>query len=245
MKSFLIIFAILIFSNTYGQTKDLFIEKLKSPATEQVFPFIVYDAHPNVARKINAFLQLEELEIIVGQNNEDPFRKLEENNYVVNYESWSKLRTVESILTLMLLGNATGAYSETFNHAYNFDLSSGKSINIEDFLTEEGLLLVKRKVIIHNQKLIADFIHQIKSDSMNQFQKDQLDLYANCIMDDDYGFYTFYFSEATISFVRGRCASHAVRALDDLGEFVHTFTFEEIRPYLSDYGKSLLVIGNK
>ncbi len=245
MKSPLTIFVILIFSNTYGQTKDLFIEKLKSPATEQVFPFIVYDAHPNVARKINAFLQLEELEITVGQHDEDPFRKLEENNYVVNYESWSKLRTVESILTLVISGNATGAYSETFNHAYNFDLNTGKSINIEDFLTKEGLLLVKKKVIMHNQKLIADFVHQIKSGSMEQFQKDQLDLYTGCITDDDYGFYTFYFSEDAISFVRGRCASHALRALDDLGEFVHTFRFEEIQPYLSDYGKSLLVRGNK
>lgn len=245
MKSFLTIFAILISINTYGQTKDLFIEKLKSPATEQAFPFIIYEGHPKVAEKINAFLQLEELEKIVSQSDEDPFLKLEENNYVVNYESWSKSRTVENILTLVISGNATGAYSEKFHHFYNFDLNTGKSISMEDFLTKEGLLLLKRKVIVNNQKTIADFVLQIKSGTMEQFQKDQLDLYTDCITDDDHGFYTFYFSKESISFVRGRCSNHALRALDEIGEFVNTFSLEEIQPYLSDYGKSLLVEGIK
>ncbi len=245
MKSILTILAILIVSNTCGQTKNLFIEKLKSPATEQVFPFIIYEGHSKIAGKINAFLQLEELENIVSENDEDPFLKLEDNNYVVNYESWSKSRTVENILTLVISGNATGAYSEKFHHFYNFDLNTGKSINIKEVLTSEGLLLLKRKVIISNQKTIADFVLQIKSGTIKEFQRDQLDLYTNCIEDDDHGFYTFCFSKDAISFVRGRCSPHALRALDDIGEFVNTFSFEEIQPYLSDYGKMLLGNGIK
>ena len=245
MKSFLTILAILIAINTCGQTKDLFIENLKSPATEQIFPFVIYEGRSKIAGNINAFLQLEELEKIVSQNDEDPFLKLEDNNYVINYESWSKSRTIENILTLVISGNATGAYSEKFHHFYNFDLNTGKSISIEEVLTSEGLLLLKGKVIVSNQKTIADFVFHIKSVTMKQFQKDQLDLYTNCIEDDDHGFYTFYFSKDSISFVRGRCSPHALRALDDIGEFVNTFSFEEIQPYLSDYGKLLLSNGIK
>jgi hypothetical protein len=47
-----------------------------------------------------------------------------------------------------------------------------------------------------------------------------------------------------VTFIRGRCSIHALRALDELGEIKTAFSIDDVSPHLSEYGKRVLLAGS-
>ncbi len=250
MKILLRILASLLCVSSYGQTQDLALESLRSVHEQQKFPFVIYKSHPKVAEKINTFLQLTYLENIPDTSIENPFEIVEES-YRTNFESWDRYKTIEKIMTIEISGNGTGAYTSYFTKHHNFDLSTGNVILLEGFFTTEGLNKIDSIVRCEIKSTINFFLETAKpaSESVDDIEAHEMQIseYQYCYESIDSGdlkeYYDFYFSNDSIFFVKGRCFPHVIRGLDDLGAFISSFNFEEIKSYLSDYGKSLLAGG--
>lgn len=241
--------------NIYSQSSEVIIEDLKPIVNENKFPTIKYKASTKVEDKINILLQIENLNHLPNKFKKNPFEKVvydrESINGSTQFYGYEKHITPKNILSLMINGESTGAYSEAFEIYYNFDLRSGKKIILNDFMTEIGIKEITKKLNLNIKKTIETFLVPIKKalDVKNinkddkELYKAQKELYSNCLEDIEHStidYYDFYIEKDSITFVRGRCSNHAMRAIDDLNKFKIKFSFNEIKKYLSKNGLDLL-----
>ena len=78
----------------------------------------------------------------------------------------------------------------------------------------------------------------------NEIDKEQRELYDDCLERDYTGkiseYSNFSIDKDRFTIYSERCSNHAMRALDDIGSFSNSYSFKEIKPYLSLLGKYLL-----
>ncbi|NOQ72693.1 MAG: hypothetical protein GQ574_11855 [Crocinitomix sp.] len=250
MKRHFYILLTIFFSNViFSQNSEIIIEDLKPAYNENVFPTISYSINSQIEAKLNTLLQLENLEHLPNCFKINPFEKVaydQERDYgSVHFYGYEKTITPDNILGLMLRGEATGAYSETFEIYYNFDLRTGNKINLNEFLTKNGINALTNKLNQEVRNTIEAFVASVKENPSDDedFVNEQLDLYTTCLEGvelNSIAYYTYYFEKDSITFVRGRCSNHAMRAIDDLGSFKIKFSYNDIAEYSSKYAKGLL-----
>ncbi len=234
-----------------GQQKEVKITHLNPKTENSIFPFVSYDKHTLVQEKINTFLQVSLLENIPN-SNKNPFDKVlnaraSHQNYISFYD-WKTWATPQNVLSLQISGEATGAYSEVFFTYYNFDLRNGNLIDIKDVFTKQGLDFIVKRC---NQKMTKDINGLLKElkGSTSTVQEDkklisaQIDMYEDCLSwfdKHDISWFKYYFEKEQMTFIRGRCSNHAMRAIDDLGDYHIAISYQDVEPYLTSFGKSLL-----
>lgn len=236
----------------FGQQKNVKISDLQPVSESTKFPFVSYPEKPLVAEKINTFLQVSNLEFIPG-TKENPFDKTQnkKTSYggYLGFYDWKKQQTPQNILTLQLSGESSGAYSEEFINWANFDLRTGNLINIQDILTPNGIKFIEKKANSDVKNKILKFLKDIKarnstSKEGKEFRDDQILIYEDCLKFTETSniyWYDFQFAKDSLVLVRSRCSNHAMRALDDLGTYLIPFSYKELEPYFSDFGKSLIL----
>jgi hypothetical protein len=179
--------------------------------------------------------------------------------------SYEVSRNDEKILSIQISSEYTGAYTEDGTSHYNFDLSNGKPIKIEDLLTPEGVTAMNKRLYAleaaRMKKEIAALNRKIKSSSATagaediEFIESSIFLYESCIevnkpkTEPDALIRISYsgmkITQTHITFNSDRCSNHAMRALDTIGNFENTFSFKSIKPYLSAYAKNILFAQRK
>lgn len=256
-KCLIVIFTVLTICSswTFAQTTKFQIKDLTPLYEKNKFPHVISKTNPQIAEKINIFLQLENLNQLPGVYKIHPFEKVasDPNNccsYVEFYE-WKQYKTPNNILSLQLAGEANGAYPEGFENYYNFDLQTGNPILLTDIFSANGLAkiddVVNRRIRIEINGYLKKLRKELKLSKLKKEEKDDLlekeSMYQTCVESvgkGDLKDYEYYFSNNSITFIRGRCSPHALRAIDDLWEFENKFSYKEIESYLSNYGKSLM-----
>lgn len=251
-KNIYIVLFLLCTINLYAQTFNVVIEDLKPTIENNRFPLIKYKNAPKIENKINTLLQIENLEHLPGVFTTSPFeQKTGDFMGSTSFDGYEQYNTPKNILSLSISGMGTGAYSEEFEIYYNFDLRNGKRITYNDFINEKENKNLTQKLNKRVKDKITDFLHSeeeyyqtenIKKED-KEYYNDQVEMYSYClknIENSSLDYYEFYFQKDSITFVRGRCSNHAMRALDDLGKFKLSFSFKEMQKYLSKEGVSLL-----
>ena len=172
-------------------------------------------------------------------------------------EQHNKGRTID----VSVFVSGCGAYCSESTSTWTFDTRNGRLIAGHDLLTPGGSAALGREMVklaaARLTKEIARIDKQLathkatKERSVEEMET-QLELYQSCL-DDRYtkggGLFPYYLKDPGVmaigngglSFSYDECASHAVRALDDLGEFTRTLRGEELRPYLNAYGKYIVL----
>jgi hypothetical protein len=168
--------------NIYSQSSEVIIEDLKPIVEENKFPIIKYKVNTKVEDKINILLQIENLNHLPNKFKNNPFEKvvydLESINGSTQFYAYKKNITPKNILSLMINGESTGAYSEGFEIYYNFDLRSGKKIILNDFMTEIGIKEITKKLNLNIKKTIETFLVPIKKSlNVKNINKDDKELY--------------------------------------------------------------------
>lgn len=244
-KGFL--FFILISAICFSQQKNIKISDLKPKSENFNFPVIAFAAKPLVERKINTFLQVNELEFIPGSgSNPSQLALTASNSYrnFVYFYEWKKLETPKNILSLSIDGEASGAYSEGFSEWKNFDLRTGNYINIQDLFEPIFIDSIQNIVNQNVADQIQNLLKELKATTdQEDDMKEQIRMYGECLEYVKRGkleYTKFFFGKDKLTIVRDRCSNHAMRALDDLGTYKIEFSFTEIQQYLSKYGKNLL-----
>lgn len=215
------------------------------PKTEDSnFPFISYAENPLAENKINTFLQVNELEY-VPNSGPNPFKLVSTgttsySNYISFY-SWEKIETPKNILSIAMDGEASGAYPENFAKWVNFDLRTGNLINAEDLFNPNAVKTIENFIRKQIKKEINDFLTQLKSEkNPSEEVLDQIGIYEGCFTDYTLDGIQYYFAKDKIRFIAGRCANHAMRALDELDSHVVEFSYKELEKYWSPYTRNLL-----
>lgn len=242
-----ILFFILISAVCFSQQKNLKVYDLKPKSENFNFPVVSFASKPLVEKKINTFLQINELEYIPGSGT-NPYQLVSTannsyQNFVYFYE-WKKLETPENILSLSIDGEASGAYPEGFSEWRNFDLRTGNYINIQDMFETAFVDLIQKKVNQNVKDKIKNYLAELKSNNDHEEEeKEQIRMYEECleyVKEGKLEYTKFFFGKDKLTIVRDRCSNHAMRALDDLGSYEIEFPYKDIQPYLSVYGKNLL-----
>lgn len=244
MKKYSLLIFYVVTNFCFAQQKEFAVVDLPPKTENTVFPMIKYPLDKKVEEKMNLYLQVSELENIPN-TRKNPFQLAitatnSYTNYVYFFE-WNKLETPKNILSIMLNGEATGAYPENFTNWRNFDIRTGNLINAKDLFLPESKKIIESKIQKVIIKRINDHIAPIKSSkNPSEDDLDVLSIYDNCYTEYTLDGLDYNFEKDKIVFVAGRCSNHAMRALDDLGSHVVEFSHKELEKHLSSFGKNLL-----
>ncbi|MGL6127233.1 hypothetical protein [Chryseobacterium artocarpi] len=239
-----ILFFVLVSGLGFSQQKNVKITDLKPKTEDSNFPLITYTENPLVENKINTFLQVNELEY-VPNSEANPFKRVSTgttsySNYIYFY-SWEKIETPKNILSIGMEGEASGAYPENFAQWKNFDLRTGNFINAEDLFHPNYVKTIEGLIQKGIKKEVNDFLTQLKAEkNPSEEVQEQIGMYEGCFMDYTLDGLQYYFAKDKIRFIAGRCANHAMRALDELDSHVIEFSYKELEKYWSPYTRSLL-----
>lgn len=229
---------------SFSQQKNVKITDLLPKTEDSNFPLISYAENPLVENKINTFLQVNELEYVPNSGS-NPFKLVSTgttsySNYIYFY-SWEKIETPKNILSIAMDGEASGAYPENFAKWVNFDLRTGNLINAEDLFNPNAAKTIENLIRKQIRKEINDFLVQLKSEkNPSEEVQDQIGIYEECFTDYTLDGIQYYFAKDKIRFIAGRCANHAMRALDELDSHVVEFPYKELEKYWSPYTRNLL-----
>lgn len=240
-----VIWVLMICSNfIFAQNNQVKISNLPPQSEDFTFPQISFKQKPLVEEKVNTFLQVSELEF-VPNSGKNPFQlaKTATNsyqNYLYFYE-WKKLEGTKNILSIEMMGEASGAYSEGFTNYKNFDLRTGNYINLIDLFQPNSVKTVEDLINKKIEKRVEDYIKELKAESSKEDDlTDQISMYENCFLEYSLDYLEFNFTKNNLTFIAGRCSNHALRGLDDLGEHEITFSYSELQKYFSTYARNLL-----
>ena len=244
----------------FAQNTELEVVNLKSEYEhENEFPEVRCKRNPKVAEKINIFLQVKELGIIPNGYKKDPFENVtydpaKPHIYTTGFLSWEKNEALHNILSLILEKEVIQPFTTT----HNFDARTGNSFVLKDILSESGTKEITKILHNHIRNNIDDFLAKLKKllsetisegdkeDDVVDRIKEQIDLYQNCYYYENepwLEYVTCLFEEKGLTIITEGCANSYRQAIDDLGGFSVSFSYEEIEKYLSPYGKSLLSKG--
>lgn len=170
-----------------------------------------------------------------------------------NYEI---IRNDGRVLTIEFDNEYCGAYCEEGKSYVSFDANTGRHLFMAGIFTRKGLdALAERLATSRLTKIKETISFYKKSDTKeNPRSGDEaetiISMYEECAKFHvtnrrDVGHYLQYekmlIGVSGITFTHDRCSPHVIRALDDLGEFVDSFSFKTLESYLNPYGKKLLL----
>ena len=255
MRYRLITLLLLCAHTVLSQTPNVIIKNIKPAYEENKFPEISYPANPKISEKINTALQLEYLEHLPGVFKKHPFENVcyvpdAGTNHMSFYE-WKKLKSPKNVLSISIDGEATGAYPEGFTNYHNFDLETGEPVYLTSLFTKAGQAQLLKKLNQKVKKTIQDFLKEnnVQTNDKEEQERvsEQQSIYKECLGEVDGNSlksYEFSPGRDSITFIRYRCSNHANRALDDLGEYYISYSYAQVKPYLSAYGKKALLNEN-
>ena len=173
-------------------------------------------------------------------------------------------RNDERILSIELGGEGCGAYCENFSNEYSFDARTGRRLELDDLLTPQGLAAAGQRILRERERRYRAQMQTLNRElaALKKQQKagkkvdvsdteERLDLNKNCLAEVRKGGGSLReeammvrFSlpaEKGLTFTSERCSNHASRGLDDVYEVETKLSREDVSPWLTAYGKMLLL----
>ncbi|KIO75321.1 hypothetical protein TH53_21325 [Pedobacter lusitanus] len=160
---------LILFSNTlFAQTGQAELKNITPGYKENKYPEVDFPVNPKVAKKINTFMQVADLEHLPGVFKKHPFEKVtygaNENSSSVDFYSWKRFKTTKNILSFAIEGEASGAYPEGFESFYNFDLRTGDPILLKTLFTGTAIPQLEKILNKKVKTTIADYLKTIRPD---------------------------------------------------------------------------------
>jgi len=141
----LLIFSLLIFFSN----SDVFSQELveiKGNNKTHKFPVLEYNTHPDIAQKVNYFLQLKYLLHLPDIFDSNPFEKVLDKDIVSNdYEfiNWKQRKLNDNILCIQLDQKLNG---KSITYLEHFDKRTGDFFELNDLFNEKGKQNLHEKI---------------------------------------------------------------------------------------------------
>ncbi len=226
----------------------------KTPTVRR-FPFVT-SVDGRGAARINNLLFIESFEVPAPVHASYGLREVSEEVWQRQPEiDFQVQRNDARIFSLTLSAEGCGAYCEGYTTPYAFDAASGRHLSLEDLFTPAGRAALGGQLKSANLAAIQSEIRRLQNEDAGARRRKQppsqdrtaaLKMYAECAQfrqSPDYGAVQgkLQIQPQALVLSMERCSNHALRALDDLGEFSLRFSPDQLKPWLSDYGRALLL----
>jgi len=236
MKILLSIIAIML--TTAVNAKEFTVKEIGDK--EEYFPYLTSISKQSVAKNINTYLHLNYLELLPKSYKKSPFEKVNKDGGMPRFMVHSfDVSENKKFVSLYMRVEGCGAYCEEADDHLLFLAQSGKHVPTKALFSKRGLH--KFNEVNHKkiQQTIKDFLKKEEYDD-----DEQRELYQECLQKDYKGKIheetEFSISKNRLTIYSGRCSNHAMRALDDIGDFANTYALDEVKNYLSPLGHYLL-----
>lgn len=216
--------------------------------SESKFPIVKSDENAKAAELINISLHYEMLEKPYKEDDDNRFEKVfppEGEIWGASDFSYAVVANNDRYLCVEISCAYTGAYTEYFSRYFTFDAKSGQRILLDDIFAQSSLLELARMVEYDILFEIETFMEGI--DTLEEYGYEQYHMYQECVSWMDFSSLStesYYITDSTIVFVRGRCSNHMMAALDDLWEFHEDYALEELSAKMNDNGIALVYGGD-
>lgn len=164
--------------------------------------------------------------------------------------SYRVVENNERLLSLAISGEGCGAYCEPFTLHLNYDAATGRRIHLTELFTEAGAALLSDSVASWKRKEITDFLKETRQESGSardddEYIEEMIAMYEGCLSmldeyEEDFAYTDFAIDRGAITIYLPRCSNHAMRALDELGDFSYRIDFRRWKHDLTPYGKKVL-----
>jgi hypothetical protein len=236
---------------------------------EMEFPFVILE-NKIASDRINLFLHQAILHTLPPEKYSGERIDFGFSDYSDLSLAGIQLMREGRVLSVTVTVEGCGAYCESSDSQFEFDTRTGRVLTINEIIKKDSISKIAKTVAKANSKKIKNFLVQLEKnkEKINKQKniKDkhtvdgrdleevegQIAMYEQCLEnynpEKEFSFYGKYsdpgqmtIGDLGISFSQGKCSNHAMRALDDLWELVHTIKNEDMRPYLTDYGKYIVL----
>lgn len=229
----------------------------KTPATRR-FPFI-NSANAAVAARINHQLFIDTFEVLAPVHASDGLNEVSAQTWQNRPEIDFKVQRNDGrILSVTLTSEGCGAYCETSSISHAFDAANGRHLAVEDIFTPAGKAALAKEVRTANLAAIQAEINRLKNDAAKGAGNKKhasaedsaiaLRMYEECAQQRQSPGYgvgmetsAMQIQAQGVAFSMERCSNHALQALDNLGNFSQRFAPDKLAPWLSAYGRHLLL----
>ena len=217
----------------------------------------VRSADINLVRRINGVMYIEQFETLPPARKPADIKALMQpaaklgTAGKITPQKYTVRRNDEAVLVLDIALESCGAYCEEFWARYAFDLRTGRRLLLADLLTPAGttavgkLLEIQRLAALKTAALEKRKAAKSAADAQaRQGYEAAATLYEDCAAQagaPDLARFSWQLDTGGIAFFKERCSNHAMRALDDLGDYQQILATDALRPHLTPYGKALLM----
>lgn len=203
------------------------------------FP-VVKGGNEAAMRRINTWLQVTTL----GRLPDHPFGGFDASTTSLNF---SVTTQTDGYLSLEIDGEYMGAYPSADSTAYSFDLRTGDLIGLNDLFSSNGLIEFEKRVesdrLRQMDQVLTSLRHHPKG-SDHELDDEKLGFYSDCrqrLVGTDLTKNQLSLGKNELILSMEMCANHAELALDDLFNYESHYAFSAVKPWLSDYGRCLLI----
>lgn len=228
--------------NPKGEAATARVRSLGNKQQGFNFPFVETSV-PGVGRRINRkiFSDLLGISAPLSVSEGIPKSTPEERNglYSVDYRVE---RNRDRLLILNITTEGCGASCSTNQTNFYFDLRNGRNVMTEDLFGDQGYLALKEK--LKAERLKRGKVILARKRKSKNFEADELERYAECL--GEWQRWAAYLMPFTLGesggwrFFGGGC-DYVPAAEDGFAELHIDMTMEAMTPYLSAYGRSLLL----
>ena len=234
------------------------VKNMDGKVVSATIPFVVTEDGA-VADRINTFLHMRLLDTLppLRSNKLSAVRVIDYPFPLESMQGGIDVTNSGRILRVSVEAEGCGAYCSTGTSNFSFDTRNGRVLSREEVITPQAktaLAAMAIKADVAKLRAEIALIKQAEKDKKDMLDDEsratQLEMYQSCLASrfakggDMFDMHladpgAIDIGDGAISFSQDPCGYHAVQALDDLGAFVLTLKGEEMRPYLSAYGKYL------
>jgi hypothetical protein len=257
---YLFLIVILSVAQCKGQIATIKDIKQTNPLSKEkyVFPKIIIQASPYKAKKINNILRKEILDADPNTPESEIFNKVwKTSDYdmpALSNIGYEILSNRNSILSITIGAEGCGAYCESWDRYFNFNLKTGNLLTIDSLFTRTGIhqlalnldstkeIKIKNKLVEIQDSLKTISIQKNKDDI--DYYRKMLELYTDCldrrIIDENISSLEFVLTSSGITIYSERCSAHYNRNADELWVFIYKIAFKSWLSYLTPYARALV-----
>lgn len=211
------------------------------------FPWIV-GGQPGVADRINNYLHDAYFQTLPVSDPKET--KVKVLDGMVTIESLGiKAMNGGRMVSVSVEEEGCGAYCSSGTSKFDFDAASGRPVSALDLTLPNARASLQAKAHKAHIASIEKFVAGLKRDMAKRGAdksriQEQLELYEMCLeqrADAERDYSSLLVAENSLVVSFSECASHASRALDDLGSYAYNVKGDAMRPYLNPYGRQLLL----
>jgi hypothetical protein len=157
-----------------------------------------------------------------------------------------------NLFSIAISADGCGAYCEYFTRYYNFDATTGHLLVPEELFTPDGVQFISDSMTLSKQLRVAHQLKELQAvqatfssqtdSALVEENSSAIQMYEQCVEGRvTLEYIEYVIRDDEIEFTSDRCSPHAIRALDEIGDFHFPFKISSLKKYLTPYGKKLLL----